>query len=51
MVVNPILGVLAGIMSVAKTMPYVRDVVPGSTRPQGGSWPIWAVKAAAARVA
>jgi hypothetical protein len=26
MVVSPILGVLAGVMSVANTVPYVRDV-------------------------
>mgnify|MGYP003291886661 CR=1 FL=1 len=45
MVVSPILGVLAGVMSVANTVPYVRDVVRGSTRPHRGSWLIWAVTA------
>jgi hypothetical protein len=45
MVVTAVLGVLAGVMSVANTVPYVRDVVRGSTRPHRGSWLIWAVTA------
>jgi hypothetical protein len=45
MAVSPILGVLAGVMSVANTVPYVRDVVRGTTRPHRGSWLIWAVTA------
>jgi hypothetical protein len=40
-----ILGVLAGVTSVANTVPYVRDVVRGSTRLHRGSWLIWAVAA------
>jgi hypothetical protein len=41
----PILGILAGLASVANTVPYVRDVVRGTTRPHRGSWLIWAVTA------
>jgi hypothetical protein len=41
----PILGILAGVASVANTVPYVRDVVRGTTRPHRGSWLIWAVTA------
>jgi hypothetical protein len=41
----PILGILAGVASVANTVPYVRDVVDGTTRPHRGSWLIWAVTA------
>jgi hypothetical protein len=37
----PVLGVLAGVMSVADTIPYVRDVVRGTTRPHRGTWLIW----------
>lgn len=40
-----VLGVLAGATSVANTVPYVRDVVRGTTRPHRGSWLIWAVTA------
>ena len=41
----PILGVLAGVMSVADTIPYVRDIVRGTTRPHRGPWLIWGVLA------
>jgi hypothetical protein len=37
----PLLGVLAGVMSVADTIPYVRDVAGGTTRPHRGTWLIW----------
>jgi hypothetical protein len=40
-----VFGVLAGVTSVANTVPYVRDVVRGTTRPHRGSWLIWAVTA------
>jgi hypothetical protein len=40
-----VLGVLAGVTSVANTVPYVRDIVRGTTRPHRGSWLIWAVTA------
>jgi hypothetical protein len=43
--VTAVLGVLAGVTSVANTVPYVRDVFRGSTRPHRGSWLIWAVTA------
>jgi hypothetical protein len=43
--VTVVLGVLAGVTSVANTVPYVRDVVRGTTRPHRGSWLIWAVTA------
>ena len=43
--VTLVLGVLAGVASVANTVPYVRDVVRGTTRPHRGSWLIWAVTA------
>jgi hypothetical protein len=44
----PMLGVLAGVLSVVGTLPYVRDTLRGSTRPHRGSWLIWGVLAAIA---
>jgi hypothetical protein len=41
----PVLGVLAGLASVADTIPYVRDIVRGTTRPHRGTWLIWGVLA------
>jgi hypothetical protein len=41
----PILGVLAGVVGVADTVPYVRDILRGSTRPHRGTWLIWGVLA------
>jgi hypothetical protein len=41
----PVLGVLAAAASVANTIPYVRDIVRGTTRPHRGTWLIWAVLA------
>jgi hypothetical protein len=41
----PILGVLAGAIGVADTIPYVRDILRGSTRPHRGTWLIWGVLA------
>lgn len=35
------LGVVAGLVGVAGTVPYVRDIVRGSTRPHRGTWLIW----------
>ena len=46
--VAPVLGVLAGIVALADTLPYVRDILRGSTRPHRGTWLIWAVLAAVA---
>ena len=33
---TPILGVLAGAIGVADTVPYVRDILRGGTRPTEG---------------
>ncbi|HEX6677228.1 MAG TPA: hypothetical protein VF486_19645 [Actinomycetes bacterium] len=44
----PVLGVLAGVASIANTIPYVRDTVRGSTRPHRGAWLIWGVLAVVA---
>jgi hypothetical protein len=41
----PILGVLAALIGVADTIPYVRDTLRGVTRPQRGTWLIWGVLA------
>jgi hypothetical protein len=43
--VAPVLGVLAGVCAVANTVPYVRDIVRGRTRPHRGTWLVWAVLA------
>ena len=41
----PVLGLLAGVVAIADTIPYVRDTVRGSTRPHRGTWLIWSVLA------
>jgi hypothetical protein len=41
----PVLGVLAGVCAVANTIPYIRDIVRGRTRPHRGTWLVWAVLA------
>jgi hypothetical protein len=41
----PVLGVLAGAVGVADTIPYVRDILRGSTQPHRGTWLIWSVLA------
>jgi hypothetical protein len=41
----PILGLLAGAVGIADTIPYVRDIARGSTRPHRGTWFIWGVLA------
>ena len=41
----PVLGVLAGLCAVANTIPYIRDIVRGTTRPHRGTWLVWAVLA------
>ena len=43
--IAPILGVLAGLVGIADTIPYVRDTVRGLTRPHRGTWLIWSVLA------
>jgi hypothetical protein len=39
----PFLGVLAGLVGVADTLPYIRDTLRGVTRPHRGTWLIWGV--------
>jgi hypothetical protein len=41
----PVLGILAGLVGIADTVPYVRDTVRGRTRPHRGTWLIWGVLA------
>jgi hypothetical protein len=41
----PVLGLLAGVVGVADTIPYVRDTIRGATRPHRGTWLIWSVLA------
>jgi hypothetical protein len=41
----PVLGILAGLVGVVDTVPYVRDTVRGRTRPHRGTWLIWGVLA------
>ena len=36
---------LAGVIGVLDTIPYVRDILSGSTRPHRGTWLIWGVLA------
>jgi hypothetical protein len=43
--IAPVLGVLAGVVAVADTIPYVRDTLRGTTRPHRGTWLIWGVLA------
>jgi hypothetical protein len=40
-----VLGITAGLIGVADTIPYVRDTLRGSTRPHRGTWLIWGVLA------
>ena len=39
----PAFGLLAGMLAVACTVPYVRDTLRGTTVPHRGSWLIWSV--------
>ena len=43
--VAPALGVLAGLVGIADTIPYVGDILRGTTRPHRGTWLIWSVLA------
>jgi len=43
--VAPALGVLAGLVGIGDTIPYVRDTLRGATRPHRGTWLIWSVLA------
>jgi hypothetical protein len=39
----PALGLAAALVSIANTIPYVRDTLRGVTRPHRGTWLIWSV--------
>ena len=39
----PAFALLAGLLAVACTVPYVRDTLRGTTVPHRGSWLIWSV--------
>jgi hypothetical protein len=41
----PVFGVLAGVVGVLDTVPYVRDIMRGTTRPHRGTWFIWGMLA------
>ena len=43
--IAPVLGLLAGVIGVADTLPDVRDTLAGRTRPHRGTWLIWGVLA------
>jgi hypothetical protein len=43
--VEAVLGILAGIVAIGDTIPYVRDILRGTTRPHRGTWLIWATLA------
>ena len=45
MTLAPVFGVLAGVVGVVDTVPYVRDIVRGTTRPHRGTWFIWGMLA------
>lgn len=40
-----VLGLLAGLVSILDFLPYLRDVLRGTTRPHRGTWLIWSVLA------
>ena len=44
-VLAALLGVSAGLVGVFDTVPYLRDVLRGSTRPHRGTWLIWSALA------
>jgi len=41
----PVFGIVAVGVAVADTIPYVRDILRGTTRPHRGTWFIWGVLA------
>lgn len=43
-----ILGLAAALVALIDTIPYVRDILRGSTRPHRGTWLIWGVLATVA---
>ncbi len=44
-VLAALLGVLAGLVGIFDTVPYLRDAMRGSTRPHRGTWSIWSALA------
>jgi hypothetical protein len=38
-------GILAGVLQLVATAPYLRDILRGSTKPQRATWTIWATLA------
>ena len=44
-VLAALLGVSAGLVGIFDTVPYLRDVIRGSTRPHRGTWLIWSALA------
>jgi len=44
-VLAALLGVSAGLVGIFDTVPYLRDVMRGSTRPHRGMWLIWSALA------
>jgi hypothetical protein len=48
MAVAAVLGILSGIVSVLDPLPYIRDVLRGTTRPHRGTWFIWSALATVA---
>lgn len=47
----PAFGILAGAAGVADTLPYLRDMRRGTTRPHRGTWLVWTVLAIGAVIA
>jgi uncharacterized membrane protein YidH (DUF202 family) len=43
-----VLGVLSALLAVVDTVPYIRDIRRGTTRPQRATWLIWSVLGVAA---
>jgi hypothetical protein len=41
----PVFGILAVCVAVADTIPYVRDILRGTTRPHRGTWLVWGILA------
>jgi hypothetical protein len=48
MAIAAVLGILSGIVSVLDPLPYIRDVLRGTTRPHRGAWFIWSALATVA---
>jgi hypothetical protein len=51
MTVWAVLGIAAGVLSLIDPVPYVRDILRGTTRPHRGTWGIWSLLGVIAFVA